>query len=317
MHYIISSTINIKLADSLAVHYKYITPKTKVLLHNGSCVFGEDLNLGDVLLSPIPNAKVIVGSIHPFQSQNYMIIPRFCNTPFLVNENTLLPIKHENSYLFISIQRYQQLTNKNNIGLVHEPADFTQYPIKIDPYILGIWFNHNRRTSNLIILPKTTVTVIFYIQAFLDKFNVQHTDHDDCVIITDKRILHYMKLYNLTSSSSYPKIPTPFMYNVRPVREKFLAGFIDNNITDQILIVDEQLKDDILFIAHSLGHLTITKYKDKMWYVTITYTNNEIDLNPCNNDFKVAKIPYQDALCVGLVGGPMSSAIYLSDFTAL
>ena len=283
------------------------------------CVLGEDLKPGDVLLSPIPNAKVIVGSIHPFNSPNYMIIPRFCNTSFFVNENTLLPIKCDGKYMLLNTQRYEQLTNKAGIELVHEAGDFPTTPITIDPYILGIWFNHNHRTSNLMILPKSTVTVILFIQSFLDKFKIQHTDYEDYVIITDKRLLQHMKAHNLlftSPSSSPPKVPTKYIFNNRSIREKFLAGFIDNNITDEIQIFDENLKNDIVYIAHSLGHLTATKHKNKVWYVTIMHrTDNEIQVH--RNDFKMAKVPYNDVLCLGLIGGSMPPAFFLSDFTVL
>ena len=267
-------------------------------------------------MSPIPNSKEIVASIDSFSSQNYRIIPRFCHS-FVINEQQYLPIYHESRYLNISLSTYERLTNKNDLCLVHQGVEFRYLPIALDPYILGLWFA-NQTTATDMVIRKSNIMIIFYLHTFIDKFNIQYTEYDDYVIITDPRILTQMNKYNLLDSwaSSAPVIPMTYKYNMKGIRAKFLEGFIDNSTTDtEIAIENKTLKDDIVFIAHSLGLLTTSRYKDKIWYVTVI--NNTTDLiTQHKNDFRIAKIPNSDALRIGIVG-TMSPAILLGDFTVI
>jgi hypothetical protein len=275
------------------------------------------LKIGDVLLSPIANNKEIVASIDTFQSQNYMVIPRYCNSSFVINEHQTLPIFHGNRYINVSLPTYEKLSNKNDIFLVHEATEFQYTAIGLDPYIFGVWFSHYAKNPTFeMILPKSNITTIFYIQSFLEKFNIKHIECDDYVVITDARLLKYMEKYGfLFDTDEAPVIPNVYKYNMKSIRAKFLQGFIDSTDTTEVAIGNKTLKDDILFIAHSLGLLTATKYKNKMWYVTVIYNDAEMTVER-KNDFKIAKIPNMDALCVGIIG-TTSPAIFLADFTVI
>ena len=166
------------------------------------------------------------------------------------------------------------------------------------------------------ILPKSNITVIFYIQSFLEKFNIKHIEYEDYVVITDARILKHLEKFGLLlNTDDIPVIPSAYKYNVKAIRAKFLQGFIDSSETTEIAIENKALKDDILFIAHSLGLLTVSKYKNKIWYVKVIYNDAEMTVER-KNDFKIAKIPNMDALCVGIVGST-SPAIFLADFTVI
>ena len=276
------------------------------------------MKIGDVLLSPIANSKEIVASIDPFQSQNYMVIPRYCNSSFVINEHQNLPIYHDNRYLNVALSTYEKLSNKSDIFLVHEATDFQFTTVGLDPYIFGVWFSHyakNPATFEMI-LPKSNITIIFYIQSFLEKFNIKHIEYEDYVVITDARILKHLEKYGLLLNTDEPPvIPSVYKYNVKIIRAKFLQGFIDSSEKSEIAIGNKALKDDILFIAHSLGLLTATKYKNKIWYITVIYNDAEMTVER-KNDFKIAKIPNMDALCVGIIGST-SPAIFLADFTVI
>jgi hypothetical protein len=155
------------------------------------------------------------------------------------------------------------------------------------------------------------------IDNFLESFNISHVEHDTYYIITDARVINIMKRYNLykPNATHYPKIPYEYIYNIKSVREHFLKGLVEC-CNEEIPIIDKQLKDDIVFIAHSLGHLSRTRFKDNTWFVTISFSHKDSVVYDLKNDFKVAETPYQEALCVGVVGSP-TPAIFLSDFTVI
>ena len=246
-----------------------------------------------------------------------MVIPRYCNSSFVINEHQTLPIFHDNRYINVSLPTYEKLSNKNDIFLVHEATEFQYTAIGLDPYIFGVWFSHYAKNPTFeMILPKSNITTIFYIQSFLEKFNIKHIEYENYAVITDARLLKYMEKYGfLFDTDEAPVIPTVYKYNAKSIRAKFLQGFLDSSETTEVAIENKTLKDDILFIAHSLGLLTTTKYKNKVWYITVIYNDAEMTVER-KNDFKIAKIPNMDALCVGIVG-TTSPAIFLADFTVI
>lgn len=290
-------------------NYKHVAPSTKLLLYDGREIEASQLKIGDILLSTEWNEQRRITNITTYKSQNYMFISRYCNSPFIINENHYLPVVLDNNYVLVNVKVYLSITNKSNIFLIRQPVDLKHTPISIEPYLLGIWFSNCDRNDQVLLFPKSNVTIILFLISFVEKFDLEYEDMEDDIIITDNRVVSHFEKYGLFED--YSMIPDFIKYNNVITRQRFLAGFIDNNNTPEITITNKQMKDDICYIAHSLGLLTSTKTRNKIWYITILYNNSQI----ITNDFKVAKIPNDDCICLEITG--TSPGILLADFTVI
>ena len=290
-------------------NYKHVSPCTKLILYSGREILASELKVGDILLSTESNEERRITNIKTSKSQNYMFISRYCNSPFIINENHYLPVILDTNYVLVNVKTYLSITNKSNIYLIRQSVDLNHIPITIEPYLLGIWFNNYNRNDQVLSFPKSNVTIILFLMSFLNKFDLEYEDMEDDIIITDNRVVSQFENYGLFED--YSMIPDFIKYNNVITRQRFLAGFIDNNNTPEITITNKQMKDDICYIAHSIGLLTSTKTSHKIWYTTILYNNSQI----ITNDFKVAKIPNDDCICLEITG--TSPGILLADFTVI
>lgn len=289
-------------------NYKFVYPSTKVLLLNGISKAASELQVGDILLSPDPHDDRTILTITPFKSTNYMVISRYCNSPFIVSELHMLPVTFEERIVLINVKTYPLLEFRQFISLIHEGAEFLPIFVTLEPYILGLWLHNNNKDGTLK-FSKHTMEVAFFLFNFIQKFNLQYESDDDNLIFTDTRLIMSFFKYDLMNN---PRIPDDFKYNTKKVRSRLLSGFIDNNNHNpaDIAIHSQILKDDFCFVAHSLGFLTQTKKINSIWYVTVLF-----DAQARVNDFKLAQIEDDSCLCLEVSGN--SVGIILSDFTVI
>ena len=288
-------------------NYKYVSPSTKLLLNDGTEKLVSELVVGDILLNSIPTEERIIKSISEHSSTNYLVIPRYCNSPFMISDMHNLPVLIGNQVLLMNIKDFKKFEPKNIISLIHEPVELERIYVTLEPYILGIWLNNYDITPSRVRFLKKNITIIMFIFDFVDKFNLEHFDTDDYIEITDKRLIaqfHNNDLFN------NPTIPDRYKYNKKSLRSRLLAGFLDNNLTPEVEIKTKRLKDDFCYLVHSLGLLTQTRRKDSKWYVTIMQNVSIM------NDFRVAKLEDDHkCLCLEITG--MSPGILLPDFTMI
>jgi len=289
-------------------NYKYVSPSTKVLLSNGTEKFASELKIGDALLGSIPIEERIIVDITEHDASNYLVIPRYCNSPFIISELHFLPVLVENKVALVNINDFRRTEMKNQISLIHEPIELHQIHINLEPYILGLWLSYYDEVStpSSVRFPKKNMTIVMYVMSFIEKFNLEHIDSDDCIDIIDKRLVRQFHNYDLFNT---PTIPNPYKYNKSSIRSRLLAGFMDNN-EPEVEIRTKRLKDDFCFLVHSMGMLTHTRRKDDKWFVTVYFNSFVI------NDFKVAKLEGQTkSLCLQITG--MAPGILLPDFTMI
>lgn len=288
-------------------NYKFLHPSTPVLLLNGISKIASELEIGDMLLSPDPHDDRTIMTITPFKSVNYMVIPRFCNSPFIISELHMLPVTSDNKVFLVNIKAYPQLESRNLISLIHESANFQSIFVSLEPYVLGLWL-HNHNTNQCLKFSTHNIDITFFLFDFIEKFKLQYESDDDSITITDPRLMAQFQKYDLFHN---PRIPDEYKYNSKRERSRILSGFLDNNMSPtDIIIRSRQLKDDFCYIVHSLGFLTQTKNKDFMWLVSIVF-----DTQSRLNDFKIAKIEDDDCLCFEISGN--SAGIILPDFTVI
>jgi hypothetical protein len=267
----------------------------------------SELQVGDILMSPDPFDDRTILTITPFKSVNYMVVPRFCNSPFIVSELHMLPVTFDSKIFLVNIKAYPLLESRNFISLIHESVDFQPACVSLEPYVLGLWL-HNNNIDGTLRFSQHNMEVTFFLFNFIEKFHLQYESDDDSVLITDNRFITQFMKYDLVQT---PRIPDVYKYNNKRVRSRLLSGFVDNNNGPiDIVISNRQLKDDFCHIVHSLGFLTQTKTKNSTWYVTIIF-----DVVDKINDFKIARIEDDDCLCLEVSGN--SAGIILPDFTVI
>lgn len=288
-------------------NYKYVSPSTKLLLIDGTEKLASELVVGDILLSSIPTEERTIMSITEHSSTNYLVIPRYCNSPFIISEMHNLPVIIENQVVLINVKEFKSFQPKNIMSLIHEPVELQRIYVSLEPYILGIWLNNYDITPSRVRFLKKNITIIMFIFEFVDKFKLEHEDTDDYIEITDKRLIAQFHNYDLFNN---PTIPDKYKYNKKSLRSRLLSGFLDNNLTPEVEIQTKRLKDDFCYLVHSLGLLTRTRRKNSKWYITVMHNTFVM------NDFRFAKLEDENkCLCLQITG--MSPGVLLPDFTMI
>ena len=140
-----------------------------------------------------------------------MVIPRFCNNPFVINEHQLIPVSIDDKVYLMSVQNFYNVVERNHLSLIHEDVELSFIDaITIEPYIIGLWLCSNDY-NNLRFSKKNVQTMIALIN-FIDNFDIQHNDTHDYIVITDYRVIGQFYKYNLFTN---PRIPGHFKYNNR------------------------------------------------------------------------------------------------------
>lgn len=208
--------------------------------------------------------------------ENNYDIEMFIKDLFL-NKNVI----KKNQVVIISVREYLKLNNniKKYFKLYKNEIQYEKNyeNINIDPYILGYWLANKYDYNTIFDINNEDV-----MKYFDDKLS---NDYD---IIKEKDKVS-IKRKSKTTNSYYAEfikldlinnkhIPNIYKINDKNIRLELLAGFIDsigtyNKKTNyyQIIHTDEELIDDFIDIARSLGLICIKTHKVKQW----NYTNFE------------------------------------------
>jgi hypothetical protein len=284
---------------------KILYPSTKVLLINGTEKKASELEIGDTLLAPNQEGRTIL-EISQCKSNNYMIIPRYCNSSFIISDAHLFPIVYDTQTYLIDIETFKKQELKQFFSLVHEGIEFIPSFVTLEPYFLGLWLcNHNSLTFE-----KKNAKTFVFIMHFIEKFSLQHEGNEEHITLVDSRLITQFEKYDLIA---HPRIPDEYKYNSANIRSRLLTGVMDfsHETTNQIELLTKQQATDFCFLIHSLGYLSLTKKKNQSYFVSVIY-NNTSQIN----DFKVAKIDDDNGICMRL-SGSTPTGIFLNDFTVI
>jgi ATP-dependent Lon protease len=226
-----------------------------------------------------------------------------------------------------ALEYYNHLTNNDDGILEIVVKDYLQLPkyiqkkllgykvkvnfnakyINFDPYIIGLWLGNNNSIIEQITIRDSKV--LSYLKTELPKYNLflQYKSNYDYTIVCNTEnnticnmqnndFINILRQYNLLNNKH---IPSDFLINDRNNRLKLLAGLIDSNgfynetlNNYEISQKTQQLSDDIVYLARSLGfatyQYTINKscfYNDDNYYRIQIYGNNlsEIPILCFNN----------------------------------
>ena len=284
--------------------WKYLSPRNKLLLSDGSEVSVSDVKAGDNIIGSNEEIRTVL-SVIPFKSQNYRIIPRY-KSSFILNEYQHLPVSVDGKVFLINLPLFYNYSNRNEMSLLHDEVNFIDKEVSLEPYILGCWLASNTFSR---IQFSTRTNQINSILEFITKFNLDFINYGEYVVINDMRIIHLFNKYNLFSS---PRIPDDYKFNNRSIRTRIFNGFCDYTDNGLISIMGTNLMNDFCYLAQSLGFFTTIKVIIKNLYViSCTYNNLTV-----KNDFKVAKVQDTESICLQL--NPSNEVgILLSDFTVV
>lgn len=236
---------------------------TKIMMYDGSVKMVQDINIGDQLMGDDSKPRNVL-SLARGREKLYKVTPKKGNS-YIVNESHILSLKCSSEYsktqkkdtvVDISVKEWLTLPEsyRGRGGVLYGyrvPVSFNHKDVTLDPYILGLWLGDgNSRTTSI-----TTANA----EARIMKIRRHDMNNIECALSTDigksNSMFSLLRDMNLITNKH---IPSQYKYNSRGIQLQVLAGLIDadGHLREKgydIIQKDEQLLDDIIFIARSLG----------------------------------------------------------------
>lgn len=262
---------------------------TKVLMFDGSIKLIQDVIVGDLLMGPDSKPREVKAlgrgrercvKVHPNYGESWA-----CNEshilPLVCNRDKTPGFKKGKVYN-IEVKDYEKLTDtqKHGLKLYRVPVDFPLRSVRYDPYYIGLWLGGGTRGEAHI----TTMdqVIIDYVDSFAKTNGYTTSINDDCksqasrISVVSKRgspnkLRRYLQGLLVNNQK---RIPQEYLVNSKENRNKLLAGLIDSdgykdNYGYEISTKCEGLREDILYLARSLGHRTtwtVKKVNNKKYY---------------------------------------------------
>lgn len=284
---------------------------TPVLMFDGSIKMVEDIQVADALMGPDSQPRWVIGTTTGFD-QLYRVVP-VKGDSYVINSQHILSLKPtgadrnpstKGKVVNVAVTDY--LGSSSNFKHMHKGwrtgVDFppNNADLKIDPYWLGIWLG-----DGTTLLPSITTMdheVVSYCYEYAAKLGLNirvETKKDNNKAFT----LHFttntkgrpnpltdmMRSYGLLGRKH---IPAGYKTASREVRMAVLTGILDSDgYYDgkgyDLTLKQEELMDDFLFIARSLG---FAAYKVPV-RKTATNTGTTGDYFRCNLNGHLDQIP--------------------------
>ncbi len=209
--------------------------------------------------------------------------------------------KTNNNIIEISVNDYLKLSNKKKGFLkgYKVPINFNEQVLPFDPYVLGYWLGDGSSNDSKITSQDSTVLHYLNIKLKDYKLTLNYLDKYDYRITGNGKyggniFLTTLKDLKLINNKHIPQI---YKCNSRENRLKLLAGLIDSDgYLDktksgfEFTNKNEQLIDDVIYLARSLGFSCYKSLKKTSW----TYENikkNGFAWRICINGLGIEDIP--------------------------
>jgi len=262
---------------------------TEILMFNGTFKKVENINVNDLLMahdSSCTKVKSIISGtselyeIQQNRGENYVV-----NSEHVLSLRTYINKKEK--YYNISVKDYLNLSNYNQLILKGYKTKKLKFPIKkqpVEPYFLGLWLGDGRSDSQPICTMDKEIYGYLYDYAkrlgmHLSVYDEKRSEKTNSYSLTSKTkknfILNFLRKKNLINNKHIPDI---YKYNSQKSRLELLAGlldsdgYLDRNSCFEITTKFPKLKNDILFLARSLGFYCscnikkILKYPKNIYY---------------------------------------------------
>ena len=251
---------------------------TPIMMYDGTIKMVQDIKVGDIIMGDDSTPRNIL-SLARGREQMYKVIP-VKGDSYTVNESHILSLKYSSTVnkhtpkgtvRDISVLDYLDLPKSYHgpggvlVGY-RVPITFPKKEVDIDPYLLGYWLGDGASKGTLISTQEACVLKYLTNDCFKNKHKslyLQYTgdQYDYRINSTNKvasgsnELMNYLRDYNLIQNKH---IPHDYKCNDRATQLELLAGIIDSDGSNasnsyDIIQKNEQLLDDIIFVAKSLG----------------------------------------------------------------
>ncbi|MFW6219918.1 MAG: UvrD-helicase domain-containing protein [bacterium] len=254
---------------------------TPVLMFDGTIKMVQEIKEGEYLMGDDSKPRKVINTNVGFGNL-YRITPQKGDS-WICNDVHIMSLYHETKKEIIDIPlneiSYTKYPNGNyrKLRLQRSGVEFKEKEISIDPYLLGIWLGDGTKEkgSPNFSINKTDNEVIQYlmnlkIEELTPKKKLINDSYYHVSITNDNYSGKTNNLRNLfkecINEDKSISIPKKYLINSRNNRLKLLAGLVDtdgytHNNTIEISTKWESLKNDILFLARSLGFAAYAKLK--------------------------------------------------------
>ena len=303
---------------------------TKILMYNGKFKNVEDVQVGDLVMGidstprkvlELHNGKDDMYKVIQNKGEDFIVNKGHILSLLKTNErskksNRVYESTKGGKIVNISIEEY--LNKSNNFKHLHKlyksnGIEFNNINnnLPLDPYFLGILIGDGCLMHNCVMvttMDKEIVDYIYYIADLYDlkvrKEDMENNKSSNYYITTKegkknshklKLILKEIGIYNHKCDNKF--IPDIYKYSSKENRYKLLAGLMDTDgyLSDKTSFEystkSKQLKDDILFLARSLGYYCNSKgkiIKGNTYYVI--RINGKCDLIPTRVERRKAEV---------------------------
>jgi len=248
---------------------------TPVMMANGSIKRVQDIAVGEQLMGDDSTPRTVL-SLARGREALYRVIP-IKGDPYVVNESHILSLKHSTNHgrdkkgdvVDISVRTFLDLppTYHGRAGRLlgyRVGARFPARDVPLDPYMLGYWLGDGSSGSAAITTIEKEVIDYFATEAARIGLVLKRSNEDITYRITQENrtgragsnsFLNALRDLQVLNNKHVPEL---YRVNCERVQLEILAGLIDSdghidNNTYDIIFKSEQLLDDTIFIARSLG----------------------------------------------------------------
>lgn len=278
-----------------------------VLMFDGTLKKVEDVKVGDQLMGDDNTPRNVLSLVNG-KEEMFEVIPMKGDS-LTVTGDHLLSLKKRRgrvqrqgvrkrdrevgSIIDISLKDYLKESNnfKSKHLLYKVPIDWSEQPVPIDPYFLGVWLGDGH--SHIPSITTMDKEIVNCVHQMAESMNmevhrlvkrkkgerIRNKAFTYNIVGIDQRttnnknkmnpLLNILRENNLINNKHIPQV---YKANSREVRLQILAGLIDtdgNKNRDhsfQITLKNKRLMDDVLFIARSLGfHAEVREFKDRTY----------------------------------------------------
>jgi len=255
---------------------------TPILMYDGTVKTVENIQAGDNLMGPDSKPRKVVNTCKGY-GRLYKVSP-VKGDPYIINENHVLSLKHSPTHgagyhKIINIPLPDYINKTKQWKGRHKGwrcgVDWEDTPVLIPPYLLGAWLGDGSSDCPHITTPDKEV--VDAMKNYCDATGLRLVVHAERGLakrysMSTKRgghnhncFLDSLRHYKIENNK---RIPRDYLVNSQKTRLELLAGIIDadGDYTDNcydLVFVNKQLAEDIVFLARSLGFAAYLKPSEK------------------------------------------------------
>ncbi len=259
---------------------------TPILMYNGSIKKVEEVMTGDLVMGPDSTPRKVLGTTTGY-GKLYKVKP-VKGDSYIVNEDHILSLKYQNRIektINISVKEFLKLSPyiKFRCKGYRTVINFQKRETPINPYFLGVWLGDG--LSATLRVASADVEIVKFLDDYAQENGLVLRQHSKKIGLCQtygitvghrgglpsNQLLLKMKMLNVMQNKH---IPETYKINDSETRLELLAGLVDTDgyLFDncyEIATKFERLRDDILYLARSLGFAANYKekyVKDKKYY---------------------------------------------------